>query len=89
MTLEIGILFGILLVMAFFFFTEKLPVDLTAFMGLAAMVLGGFVAPDQAFTGFASPAVITMLSVFIRSRRRWVSPTSFHRVYQFIGIVSP
>ncbi len=67
MTLEIGILFGILLVMAFFFFTERLPVDLTAFMGLAVMVLAGFVAPSEAFTGFASPAVITMLSIFFVS----------------------
>ena len=67
MTLEIGILFGILLVMAFFFFTEKLPVDLTAFMGLAAMVLGGFVDPSEAFSGFASPAVITMLCIFFVS----------------------
>lgn len=67
MTLEIGILFAMLLVMAYLFFTEKLPVDLTAFMGLATMVLCGFVEPREAFTGFASPAVITMLSIFFVS----------------------
>jgi len=67
MTLEIAILLGILAVMAFFFFTEKLPVDLTAFLGLIALVFMGYVQPNEAFSGFASPAVITMLSVFIVS----------------------
>ena len=30
MTVEIGLLFGLLAAMAFLFFTEKLPVELTA-----------------------------------------------------------
>ncbi len=67
MTVDIAILFAVLGGMAFLFFTEKLPVDLTAFMGLMIMILAGFVAPNQAFTGFASPAVITMLSIFFVS----------------------
>ncbi|MFH1277186.1 MAG: SLC13 family permease [Candidatus Eisenbacteria bacterium] len=67
MTVEIGILFAILLAMAYFFFTEKLPVDLTAFLGLLVFTLGGFVTPAEAFTGFSSPAVITMLSIFFVS----------------------
>ncbi len=67
MTAEIAILFGLLVAMAYFFFTEKLPVELTAFAGLVVLVLSGFVTPGEAFTGFASPAVITMLSVFFLS----------------------
>jgi len=65
MTLEIGILFALLVVMVFLFLTEKLPVDLTAFSGLVILVFMGYVTPDEAFTGFASSAVITMLSIFI------------------------
>lgn len=67
MTIEIAVLFAILIVMAYLFFTEKLPVELTAFLGLSALLLGGFVSADVAFTGFASPVVITMLSIFFLS----------------------
>ena len=67
MTLEIAFLFAIIAAMVFLFLTEKLPVELTAFAGLAVLALTGYVAPDEAFQGFASPAVITMLSVFFVS----------------------
>ncbi|MBW2528335.1 MAG: SLC13 family permease [Deltaproteobacteria bacterium] len=67
MTLEIGILFGLLAVMVFFFLTERLPVDLTAFAGLVVLIFAGYVKPEEAFAGFASPAVITMLAVFFVS----------------------
>ncbi len=67
MTWEIGFLIGILGVMVALFLTEKLPVDLTAFLGLVVLVFAGYVDANQAFAGFASPAVITMLSIFIVS----------------------
>jgi len=66
-TWEIGFLFALLAVMVVLFLTEKLPVDLTAFIGLSLLVVTGMVKPEEAFTGFASPAVITMLSVFFVS----------------------
>lgn len=65
MTFEIGFLFALLAVMVYLFLTEKLPVDLTAFLGLSILIIGGYLTPAEAFTGFASPAVITMLSVFV------------------------
>ena len=65
MTPQIAFLFGLLAVMVYLFLTEKLPVDLTAFLGLIILVFGGFLTPAEAFVGFSSPAVITMLSVFI------------------------
>ena len=67
MTPEIGFLFLLLAVMSYLFLTEKLPVDLTAFLGLVVLTLAGYVTPAEAFTGFSSPAVITMMSVFIVS----------------------
>ncbi len=67
MTLEIGILFALLVVMVVLFLTEKLPIDLTAFAGLVLLVFLGYVTADEAFQGFASPAVITMLSIFVVS----------------------
>ncbi|MGB6361665.1 MAG: SLC13 family permease, partial [Thermoanaerobaculia bacterium] len=65
MTLEIAFLFALLGGMVYLFLTEKLPLDLTAFLGLVILVLGGYLTPPEAFTGFSSPAVITMLLVFI------------------------
>jgi len=66
-TLEILALLAVLAVMAVLFFTEKLPIELTAFLGLVFLALGGYVTPTEAFSGFASPAVITMLSIFFVS----------------------
>ena len=67
MTFEIAFLFAVLAAMVFLFLTERLPVELTAFAGLAVLIFTGYLGPDEAFTGFASPAVITMLSVFLLS----------------------
>ena len=67
MTWQIAILILLLAAMAYLFLTARLPVDLTAFLGLVVLILGGYVGPTEAFTGFASPAVITMLSIFILS----------------------
>ena len=38
MTIEIGVLLSILSVMVILFLTEKIPIDLTAFLGLAVLV---------------------------------------------------
>ena len=67
MTLEIGFLFALLVAMVYLFLTEKLPVELTAFIGLVVLVFVGFVEPEHAFVGFSSPAVITMFSIFFIS----------------------
>ncbi len=67
MTLEIAFLLVVLAAMVVLFLTERLPIDLTAFLGLTLLIFTGYVAVDQAFTGFASAAVITMLSIFIVS----------------------
>ncbi len=65
MTLEIGFLFALLGAMVYLFLTEKLPVDLTAFLALVVLIFAGYLEPSEAFTGFSSSAVITMLSVFM------------------------
>lgn len=65
MTLEMGFLFLILAGMVLLFLTEKIPVDLTACLGLLILIFTGFVPANEAFMGFASSAVITMLSIFV------------------------
>ena len=46
------------------FLTEKLPIDLTAVLGLLALVLLGYLEPREAFAGFSSPTVVILISTF-------------------------
>ena len=88
MTWQIGLLILLLAAMAYLFLTAKLPVDLTAFLGLAVLILGGYVGPTEAFSGFASPAVITMLAIFIISAAllyTGVADTVASKVYTLVG----
>lgn len=88
MTLEIGLLFGLLGAMAVLFLTEKLPIEITAFLGLLILVIGGYLSPVEAFSGFSSPAVITMLSVFFLSAallHTGVADMIGGRVHRLIG----
>lgn len=49
------------------FATEKLPVDIVAILALSALVILGLVAPDQAISGFANEATITVAAMFVLS----------------------
>ena len=88
MTWQIAFLILLLVAMAYLFLTAKLPVDLTAFLGLAVLILGGYVGPTEAFSGFASPAVITMLAIFIISAAllyTGVADVVASQVYALVG----
>ncbi len=67
MTLEIGLVLGILVVAVILFVTEKLRVDLVALMVLLSVALCGLVEPKEALLGFSNPAVVTVWAVFILS----------------------
>ena len=60
----IFIILGFALVL---FISEKIRVDLVALMVLVALTLTGLITPEEAFSGFSSPAVITVWAVFIIS----------------------
>ncbi|NNE44850.1 MAG: SLC13 family permease [Gemmatimonadetes bacterium] len=88
MTVEIGFLIGLLVVMAYLFFTERLPIEITAFSGLLLLVFLGFIPTDKAFEGFSSPAVITMLSIFFLSaalQQTGVADYTGHKIYAVCG----
>lgn len=67
MTLQIALTLTIIAVAVILFATEKLRVDLIALMVLLTVTLTGLVTPEEAFAGFASPAVITVWAVYIVS----------------------
>ncbi len=67
MTFEIGLTLFIIAGAIVLFATEKLRVDVIALLVLLTLALTGLITPDQAFSGFSSPAVITVWAVYIVS----------------------
>jgi len=67
MTAEILTVLVILGVAIVLFVSERLRVDLVAMLVLIALSLTGLVTAEEAFSGFSSPAVITVWSVYIVS----------------------
>ena len=58
----------ILVVAILLLITEKLPVDLTSLGILVVLTVTGILSPSEAIAGFASPAVITVGSMFLISQ---------------------
>jgi len=88
LTIDNILVFSILAGAIILFVSEKLRVDVVAMIVLASLVLTGLVPIEQAFSGFASPAVITVWSVFIVSgglTRSGVADTIARLVMRFAG----
>jgi di/tricarboxylate transporter len=67
MTIDNLLVLGILAVAVVLFVSERLRVDVVAMLVLVALVLTRLVTVEEAFSGFSSPAVITVWAVFIVS----------------------
>ena len=65
MTLDIGIVLGLLVVAVGLFATRALPVDLVTIFLLLALVLTGILEPTEAFAGFSSQIIIILGSIFV------------------------
>lgn len=67
MTLEIAVVLGLAVSAIILFATERLPVDLTAMILMAAMLLSGIITPQDAIGGFSNPATVTVGAMFVLS----------------------
>jgi di/tricarboxylate transporter len=67
MTPQIALTLAIIGVAILLFATEKLRVDVIALIVLLTVALTGLVTPEEAFAGFANPAVVTVWAVYIVS----------------------
>jgi di/tricarboxylate transporter len=67
MTGEIALVLLILGVAIVLFASERLRVDLVAMMVLLTLLFTGILTPEEAFSGFSSPAVITVWAIYIVS----------------------
>ncbi|GAA4323247.1 SLC13 family permease [Pontixanthobacter gangjinensis] len=65
MTLEIIILFAIIITVIFLFALEVFPVDKIAFFIMVSLLLTNLISPEEAISGFSSPATITVLALMI------------------------
>lgn len=67
MTIENILVVAILVSALILFVSEKLRVDVVALLVLTALIVTGLVTAEEAFSGFSSPAVITVGAVFVIS----------------------
>ncbi|MCC5861853.1 MAG: SLC13 family permease, partial [Gammaproteobacteria bacterium] len=96
MTLEQGIVFAVLALALAMFVWGRFRYDLVALLALLVVVLTGVLPADQAFAGFAHPAVITVAAVLVISRAlqnagivdvviRLLSPLRGRMILQLVG----
>jgi len=64
---EIALLIAIVLFAVASFALQKLPIDVTAITALGLLLAFGLVTPEQGISGFANPAVVTVMMMFILS----------------------
>lgn len=67
MTVEMLIVLGVIALAIFLFASEKLPVDLTAILVMALLLLSGIVSPSEGLSGFSNTATVTVGAMFILS----------------------
>jgi len=65
MTLDMWITLAILVAAITFFVTEKLRVDVVAFLVVVALMVTGILDTSEALSGFSNPAVLTVAALFI------------------------
>jgi len=66
-TLEIWLVFAILLIVIAVLVTEVMPLEVLALLVLGTLAVTGLVTPVEALSGFSNPAVVTIWAVFILS----------------------
>jgi len=66
-TLQIALIFGILLVSLVLFITEWIRMDVVSLMVLGVLAISGLVNPEEALAGFSNSAVVTVWAMFILS----------------------
>jgi di/tricarboxylate transporter len=67
LTIQIALVLSILVLAITLFVSERVRVDIVGLIVLISLVLTGLLTPEEAITGFSSPAVVTVWAVFILS----------------------
>lgn len=78
----------IIAVMVVLFLTERVPLDLTALVGLLALLLLGYLTPEEALVGFSSPTTVTVVCMFVLSaalRETGVADKTAQILHRWVG----
>jgi di/tricarboxylate transporter len=67
LTIQIALVLSILILAIILFISERVRVDVVGLLVMVSLVLTGLLTPEEAISGFSSPAVITVWAVFILS----------------------
>ncbi len=67
MTLEMVVVFAVLVAAVILFATEKLPVDLVAILVMAVLLIAGIISPEEGIAGFSNMATVIVGVMFIIS----------------------
>lgn len=67
MSIEIIIVFALLLLAVVLFATEWVPFDVTALIITAVLLVTGILSPEEGLSGFSNPATITIGCMFVLS----------------------
>lgn len=76
MTHQLALTLAITIVAVALFLTERLRADLVALLVVVALGVTGLLTPQEAFSGFASPAVITIVAIFILTEALRIAGTT-------------
>ncbi len=88
MTLEIAMVFAILLIAIVLLITNWVRMDVVALLVLTSLAITGLVSPAEALSGFSNPAVITVWAILILSgglARTGVASILGRKLLQFAG----
>ncbi|HDP80913.1 MAG TPA: SLC13 family permease [Spirochaetes bacterium] len=67
MTLEIAMVFGVILFAVVLFVTEKISVDLTAICAMGLLMVLGIITPEEGVSGFSNSATVTVAAMLVIS----------------------
>jgi di/tricarboxylate transporter len=67
MTFEIGLVFSIISLAVFLFFTEKFTIDTVSIGVMVTFLLTGILDVEEGLSGFSNPATITVAAMFVVS----------------------
>lgn len=80
MTFEIGLILVILLMAIILFASEWIRVDVVSLLVMLSLILTGILEPQEAFSEFGNPAVITVWAIYIVS-----ASLAYTGIADFIG----
>ncbi len=87
MTVEIGIVLGVIILAMYLFISEKFGIDTVAIIIMAILMITGVLTPAEGFAGFTNSATITVACMFVVSSAIYKSG-SLRKVGNLLRVIS-